>query len=99
MKVGFFLLLNRNADIFQSSRLEVKEVDFNPDFILRILPKLDWSALRQAATEVSSLGYSDNFLVDQPHFLSQVCIKRMVEYLDSHLFNRSLGKSTQLVQL
>lgn len=38
------------------NRVEVQEVDFNPDFITRILPKIDWPALRQAATEV---GHGD----------------------------------------
>ncbi|PVD22417.1 hypothetical protein C0Q70_18229 [Pomacea canaliculata] len=50
----------------KSSRLEVKEVDFNPDFILRILPKLDWSALRQAATEV---GYGNGLPEELPSSL------------------------------
>ncbi|XP_076454560.1 multifunctional methyltransferase subunit TRM112-like protein [Babylonia areolata] len=34
------------------SRVEVQEVDFNPEFITRILPKLDFTALRQAAQQV-----------------------------------------------
>jgi len=28
-------------------------VDFNPDFIARMIPKLEWSALVQAAQQVS----------------------------------------------
>lgn len=34
-------------------KVEVKEVDFNPEFVSRMIPKIDWPALRQAATDVS----------------------------------------------
>ncbi|KAK7095481.1 multifunctional methyltransferase subunit TRM112-like protein [Littorina saxatilis] len=46
---GFPLVIN-------PSRVEVQEVDFNPDFITRVLPKLDFTALKQAATQV---GHAD----------------------------------------
>lgn len=36
--------------------VKVTEVDFNPEFITRIIPKLDWNVLWTAA---DSLGYSD----------------------------------------
>ncbi|KAL8626006.1 hypothetical protein ACOMHN_012598 [Nucella lapillus] len=35
-----------------ASRVEVQEVDFNPEFITRVLPKLDFAALKLAATQV-----------------------------------------------
>ena len=33
--------------------MEVKEVDYNPEFIARMIPKVDWLALRQATEQVS----------------------------------------------
>eukprot|EP00105_Crassostrea_gigas_P025037 XP_011445480.2 PREDICTED: multifunctional methyltransferase subunit TRM112-like protein [Crassostrea gigas] len=32
-------------------KVEMKEVDFNPEFITRMLPKIEWSALQKAAKE------------------------------------------------
>jgi len=32
--------------------LKQEESEFNPEFIARLLPKLDWSALRQVASEL-----------------------------------------------
>ncbi|XP_055897919.1 multifunctional methyltransferase subunit TRM112-like protein isoform X3 [Biomphalaria glabrata] len=32
-------------------KVEIKEVDYNPNFIVRTLTKVDWPALQQAATE------------------------------------------------
>ncbi|XP_004931468.1 multifunctional methyltransferase subunit TRM112-like protein [Bombyx mandarina] len=36
--------------------IKVKEVDFNPEFISRVIPKLDWEVLWVAA---DSIGHSD----------------------------------------
>ncbi|XP_060594896.1 multifunctional methyltransferase subunit TRM112-like protein [Ruditapes philippinarum] len=36
----------------QASKVEVKSVDFNPEFVARMIPKIDWAALRQAALDV-----------------------------------------------
>jgi len=38
------------------TEMEVKEVDFNPAFVVKTLTKIDWGALRQAATQV---GHGD----------------------------------------
>lgn len=37
----------------QATEVKVNEVDFNPQFVSRMIPKLEWSALVQAADEVS----------------------------------------------
>ncbi|XP_020623139.1 multifunctional methyltransferase subunit TRM112-like protein At1g22270 [Orbicella faveolata] len=43
----------------------VNEVDFNPDFISRMIPKLEWSALVQAAQQVGrSEGLPDELIPD-----------------------------------
>lgn len=39
--------------IFQPENIVVSEVDFNPEFISRMIPKLEWPALVQAAQQVS----------------------------------------------
>lgn len=43
----------------------VNEVDFNPDFISRMIPKLEWSALVQAAQQVGrSEGLPEELIPD-----------------------------------
>lgn len=37
----------------QATEVKVNDVDFNPEFVSRMIPKLEWSALVQAAEEVS----------------------------------------------
>lgn len=37
----------------QATEVKVNEVEFNPDFVVKMIPKLEWSALVQAAEEVN----------------------------------------------
>lgn len=54
----------------QATEVKLNDVDFNPEFVSRMIPKLEWSALVQAAEEVSLTpvtipsvsGYSISFL-------------------------------------
>ncbi|XP_045495668.1 multifunctional methyltransferase subunit TRM112-like protein [Colias croceus] len=39
-----------------ATNIKITEVDFNPEFISRIIPKLDWEVLWRAA---DSIGHSD----------------------------------------
>ncbi|CAH2091179.1 unnamed protein product [Euphydryas editha] len=39
-----------------ATNIKINEVDFNPDFISRIIPKLDWEVLWKAA---DSIGHSE----------------------------------------
>lgn len=36
----------------QATEVKVNEVEFNPEFVVKMIPKLEWSALVQAAEEV-----------------------------------------------
>lgn len=47
-KLHFLLVV-----LHQVINVVVNEVDFNPDFISRMIPKLEWSAVVQAAQQVS----------------------------------------------
>ncbi|XP_032384231.1 multifunctional methyltransferase subunit TRM112-like protein isoform X1 [Etheostoma spectabile] len=38
--------------IKQATEVKVNEVDFNPQFVTRMIPKLEWSALVHAAEEL-----------------------------------------------
>lgn len=49
----------------QATKVEVKEVDFNPEFVSRMIPKIDWSALRQAANDVNGLFYLLKYMYSQ----------------------------------
>lgn len=37
----------------QATEVKVNEVEFNPQFVSRMIPKLEWSALVQAAEQVT----------------------------------------------
>lgn len=37
---------------FQDAELESAEIDYNPQFIRNVLPRMDWDALKITATEV-----------------------------------------------
>lgn len=41
---------------FQDAELVQEEVDFNPEFIVNILPRIEWDALVVTAAEVCRLG-------------------------------------------
>lgn len=41
------------CETLQARDIRVSEVDFNSDFIARIIPKLDWTVLWKAAESVS----------------------------------------------
>lgn len=45
----------------QATKIQVKETDFNADFIARMIPRVEWPALIAAATEV---GYGENLPKD-----------------------------------
>lgn len=38
---------------FQNAELEEEELEFQPDFVRNILPRIDWEALKISASEVS----------------------------------------------
>ncbi|XP_056295393.1 multifunctional methyltransferase subunit TRM112-like protein [Pseudoliparis swirei] len=38
--------------LIKATEVKVTEVDFNPQFVSRMIPKLEWSALVQAAEEL-----------------------------------------------
>lgn len=42
--------------ISQVKDLKVLEVEFNPEFVTRVIPKIDWTVLRGAAESVGHLG-------------------------------------------
>ncbi|XP_050481529.1 multifunctional methyltransferase subunit TRM112-like protein isoform X1 [Bombus huntii] len=41
---------------FKAKGIKVSEVDFNPEFIARIIPKLDWATLWKAAESIGHVG-------------------------------------------
>ncbi|XP_062606163.1 multifunctional methyltransferase subunit TRM112-like protein [Saccostrea cucullata] len=58
------------------AKVEVKDVEFNPAFITRMLPKVDWVALQKAAKEC---GYGEGLpdaikdeLMEDTDFLKKV---------------------------
>lgn len=38
---------------FRNAELELQELDFQPEFIRNILPRVDWNALQTTANEVA----------------------------------------------
>jgi len=69
VNVGYPLLI-------QAKDVKVSEVEFNPEFITKILTKIDWDCLRRAAEQ---LGHLDDLpqsippqYQNQPDFLKKV---------------------------
>lgn len=54
--------LNSCVSVAQATEVKVNEVEFNPQFVSRMIPKLEWGALVHAAEEVSQT--SPTFIVD-----------------------------------
>jgi len=50
--------------LIEARDVKVSEVEFNPDFISRILPKVDWESLCRAAEQ---LGHAE----DLPRYASR----------------------------
>lgn len=46
---------SRSCICLQATEVKVNDVDFNPEFVAKMIPKLEWSALVQAAEEVTSV--------------------------------------------
>lgn len=44
---------------FQAKDIRVSETDFNMEFVARIIPKLDWNTLWQAADKVRYVFYQN----------------------------------------
>lgn len=44
--------------------MRVSEVDFNPDFVAKIIPKVDWSVLYNAAQSIGQLEGLPKEIVD-----------------------------------
>ena len=53
LNVFFVCLVGWLVVFVQATEVKVNEVEFNPQFVSRMIPKLEWSALVQAAEEVS----------------------------------------------
>ncbi|KAJ7392006.1 hypothetical protein OS493_014939 [Desmophyllum pertusum] len=78
----------------------VNEVDFNPDFISRMIAKLEWSALVQAAQQVGrSEGLPSELIPDYENdeeFLKKAHhVLWRWKYKKDHWSVRSQGKSFQ----
>ena len=54
-KQKFFQYLIDLIFFHQVANVVVNEVDFNPEFISRMIPKVEWSALLQAAEQVQCM--------------------------------------------
>lgn len=49
--------------LLQASDVRIADVDFNPDFISKLIPKIDWPVLYSAA---ESIGHSEDLPKETP---------------------------------
>jgi len=76
--------------LIEARDVKVSEVEFNPDFISRIIPKVDWDCLRRAAEQ---LGHLDDLPLTVPenHENQQEFLKQAHHaLLEIELINGSL---------
>jgi multifunctional methyltransferase subunit TRM112 len=70
----------------EAGDVQVSEVDFNPDFVARMIPKLEWTALVEAAESLGHLGdlpkelvpdndSNEEFLKKVHHILLEIEVK------------------------
>lgn len=55
MRFSHKYFIKKNIYNLQAKDIRVSEVDFNPEYIARIIPKLDWTVLWKAAESVNLL--------------------------------------------
>ena len=48
---------------FRNAELELQELDFQPEFIRNILPRIDWNALQMTANEVARILHASNMVL------------------------------------
>lgn len=58
----------------------MNEVDFNPQFVSRMIPKLEWSALVQAAEEVSQTRVRTSYISLYKHEYQSITEHSMEMY-------------------
>lgn len=49
---------------FRDVELELQEVDFQPEFIRSIMPRVDWDGLQQMANEVCTTNFSNKCVAE-----------------------------------
>ena len=83
--------------LFQAVDVVVKETDFNPEFVARMIPKLEWPALCQAAESVSVIertyfcNYFDLYIIlyDDLNILNEYSGSVQSDVTISYAFNVS----------
>nr|CAD7426955.1 unnamed protein product [Timema monikensis] len=87
-----------NCSVWRTAKdVQVSEIDFNPEFLVRIIPKLDWSAFYKAAesighgeglpqTVISEFENDEDFLKKVHHILLEV------EVIDGELICPESGR-------
>lgn len=89
--------------LFQDASVEIREAEFNPDFVRGFLPKVEWTALVGAARQVSLIRYavmhqtSDSWIVklgdtslpdEQPEMVDDETIQKLHHVLLEVRFSR-----------
>ncbi|XP_012064116.1 PREDICTED: multifunctional methyltransferase subunit TRM112-like protein [Atta cephalotes] len=62
--VSYFLLFIKIQITIHARDIRVSEVDFNPEYIARIIPKLDWTVLWKAAESIGHVGELPQILIE-----------------------------------
>ena len=60
--------------VHEKNYLQVSEVEFNQDFIARVIPKIDWDCLCRAAEQ---LGHLED--LPKVHFFQSVTLTGLLE--------------------
>ncbi len=93
VKVGFPLKI-------KATDVKVREVEFNPAFLVRLLPKLDWTAVCAAAASLDRLGEltpedvaKENYAEDQDFLKRAHHVLLEVEVINGELVCPETGRS------
>src|SRR5438034_10796799 len=85
---------------FRDAELELQELDFQPDFIRNILPRIDWEGLRTTINEVLSIRlFAPVLLIAplsplmQPSLEHSPCCIKFMSWTNHHLLRTPKARS------
>ena len=91
------MVCSRFCNCFQAKDVKVSEVDFNPEFIARVIPRLDWPVVVKAAKELGqgaelSEELGENYEKDQEFLKKAHHVLMEIEIINGDLVCPETGR-------
>ena len=76
--------------MLQASKVEVRQVDFNAEFITRMLPRLEWPVVKQAAVTVRNAWIHEIYYMNTYSSLDMAMQYQMYSQVNKNVMKTSL---------